>query len=265
MLSPASTFGISTALAFMLACSPALSKDAPSKQQQLVGGISYIVPDYQAGAKFRTPEAIDTALAENLAKHLSTPLKIVRAQQAQGGELLEKHKADFILASGLNRSRASLTTIPTGYSAGPMAIMRTDTTIKQPGHLRGRTVCVSEGGSYVGMLASRYGAIEQVYKAPADSLLALRIGTCDAAVHDSAMLSELLKLPEWKKFSASIGLGPSVPLEFVVRSDDLKLAASAKTLTEQWKKNDFLQKETSKRVRHIAFEVYLDQNVPDCH
>src|SRR3546814_17373291 len=88
-----------------------------------------------------------------------------------------------------------------------MAIMRTDTDIKSWQQLKGRTVCLSEGGRYVGALTRQYGAVEIVFKAPADSLLALRTGGCAAAVHDDVMLKELLKLPEWKKFSSSLPPG----------------------------------------------------------
>jgi hypothetical protein len=58
-----------------------------------------------------------------------------------------------------------------------MATMRTDADIKVWEHLKGRKVCVSESGLHVGTLAARYGATEKVYKAPADSLLALRVGS----------------------------------------------------------------------------------------
>src|SRR3546814_17324540 len=107
--------------------------------------------------------------------------------------------------------------------------------IKSWQQLKGRTVCLSEGGRYVGALTRQYGAVEIVFKAPADSLLALRTGGCDAAVHDDVMLKELLKLPEWKKFSASLPPGPAAPLTFVLRADDARTLAVLKGLTREWK------------------------------
>src|SRR5690606_12492344 len=94
--------------------------------------------------------------------------------------------------------------IPTGYRAGVMAIMRTDTDIRQWEDLRGRIVCLTEESGLVGALHERYGATEKVYRAPADALLDLRIGGCDATVHDSTMLQALLEFPEWEKFSARL-------------------------------------------------------------
>jgi polar amino acid transport system substrate-binding protein len=229
-------------------------------------GLAYVPPPYQAGTKFRTPEAIDMTLAEGVAKEARAPLQTLRADTVQGSALLASGKLDALVTSLPSRSpnRATLA-IPTGYAARPMAIMRTDTTIKAADQLRGRKVCVSEGGAYVGMLSSRYGAIETIMKAPADSLLAVRIGTCDAAVHDSAVLEELIKLPEWKKFSASLYLGPVVEQAILVRHDDARSLNAVKNAAAGWRQTGFINQEIKRMVRHIAFEVYLDQNVPDCH
>ena len=225
---------------------------------QLVAGIGYVVPEYKGGMKFRTAEALDTALLEDVARRLQLPLATVRA---------EPGKADVALVTIATSDplRRSGTVIDTGYSAGPMAIMRSDTDINAWEHLKGRKVCVSEGGPHVGTLAARYGAIEQVHKAPADSLVALRIGACDAAVHDSAMLEQLIKLPEWKKFSARLPVGPRTTLAFVVPAGDQRSAAVLKQVATAWAADGYLDRLMSKAVRQIAFEVYLDQDVPDCH
>jgi polar amino acid transport system substrate-binding protein len=131
--------------------------------------------------------------------------------------------------------------------------------------LKGRKVCVSEGGLYVGTLAAKYGAIEMVYRAPADALIAVRIGECDATVHDSAMLEELIKYPEWKKFSARLPVGQHSSLVFVVPSSNRKIATFLKQVTNEWMANGYLENLMKTSVRSIAFEVYLDQAVPDCH
>lgn len=155
--------------------------------------------------------------------------------------------------------------MPTGYSASPMAIMRSDTDIKIWAHLKGRTVCLSEGSRYVGTMSARYGATEKIFKAPADSLLALRTGVCDAAVHDSGMLNELLKLPEWKKFSARLPSGNRVPLTFSVAADNENTITQLKQIAKKWAATHYFEQLAKTRARDIAFEVYLDQNIPDCH
>ncbi|MGE5651138.1 MAG: ABC transporter substrate-binding protein [Bacillota bacterium] len=249
------------AAALACACAAALGADALERAKQrgkLVAGIQYVVPEYQAGAKFRTPEALDTALLEDAARRLQLPLATVRAQSG---------KADITLAALPENAprRDGVTVIPTGYAAGPMAIMRTDTSIKTWEQLKGRKVCVSAGGRYVGMMETKYGAIELPYAAPADALIALRTGLCDAAVHDSTLLEELIKLPEWKKFSARLPPGPRSMLAFVVPASDKKTAAFLTQVANDWKSGGFPDQLMKKAVRNIAFEVYLDQEVPDCH
>jgi polar amino acid transport system substrate-binding protein len=254
------------ALALAFAGVHAHADGALQRAQQrgkLVAGIGYLVPAYQAGAKFRTPETMDSTLAEEVAKRLQATPAAVRVTPGQATHVLAAGDADLLLASAAAVDGA--VAVPTGYVAGPMAIMRSDTDIKHWEQLKGRKVCLSEGGRYVGIIAARYGAIEKVFRAPADSLLALRTGGCDAAVHDDTMLEELLKLPEWKKFSARLPAVQRTPLVFAVRAGDAKSAAFLQQLAAGWRASGYLDQLNRKRARSIAFEVYLDQDVPDCH
>ena len=242
--------------------------DRARQRGKLVAGVAYVPPAYAAGAKFRTPESLDTALAEQTAKALKASLETVAAGPASRTGVLAAGKADVVLAAlpGQDPLRNTARIVPTGYAAAPMAIMRTDTDIRSWQQLKGRTVCLSEGGLYRGTLAARYGATEMPFKAPADSLLALRTGKCDAAVHDSAMLEELLKLPEWKKFSASLpASGPRTELAFVLPAGDGKSETLLKEIVSGWQAGGTMKQLLNKTARSIAFEVYLDQDVPDCH
>ncbi|RFB74030.1 MULTISPECIES: transporter substrate-binding domain-containing protein [unclassified Herbaspirillum] len=238
-------------------------------------GQDYVPPAYTAGAKFRTPEGVDIILAEDIAKRLSLKLDSVRNAGTSGdgkaAQALKGARPDIALITveeGAARSGTAAdgsVLIPTGYSAGAMAIMRTDTDIKKWEQLKGRTVCLSEGGSYVGQMAARYGAIEKVMRAPADSLLAVRIGQCDAAVHDDTMLKELLKLPEWKKFSAQLPAQSRSALMIKVPAADGAAIAYFRQTVAEWSRGDFWAALKKKWSNTVAFEVYLDQNVPDCH
>ncbi|HEX2530989.1 MAG TPA: transporter substrate-binding domain-containing protein [Burkholderiaceae bacterium] len=257
-------------LAAMLAGVGASASDLPDRVQRrgtLTAGISHVAPAYVAGAKFRTPEAIEAALAENLAQRLSAKPAVVPAAPAQRLQLLGAGQADLLLTTVAESDalRRAATVVPTGYTVGPMAILRSDTTIKRWEQLKGRTVCVAGDGRYAGTIAAQYGAIEKVFKAPADSLLALRIGQCDAAVHDSALLEDLIKLPEWKKFSATLPTGPRIPLVFAAPAGDARARAFLQQVAADWRSSGYLAQLNRQRARNIAFEVYLDQDVPDCH
>lgn len=259
------------ALACAYVAVPAAAADGSPVRSKSHGaltvGVAQVAPVYKAGAKFRTPESIDHALAEDVARRLQRPLAMHNADQPQRDKLLAGGSADLLLLALADNDPLyrHATVIPIGYSSGPMAIMRSDTTIKSWAQLKGRIVCVAEGSPYAGTLAEKYGAIEQRYKAPADSLLALRTGACDAAVHDSALLEELIKLPEWKKFSARLPTGPHTSLALVAARGDVETARFLKQVAVDWRSSKYPSQLIVKSVRNIAFEVYLDQNVPDCH
>lgn len=246
-------------------CAIALTAAAGAHAGALDALLTYPVPEYRGGMKYRTPDALDSAMLADVAQRMGQQLNMLRAQDP--GRQLSAGRADIALLplAADHPLRRNATVIDSGYVAAPMAIMRTDTDIKRWEHLKGRKVCLSEGGLYVGTMAAKYGAQEVVQRAPADSLLAVRIGTCDAAVHDSAMLEELVKLPEWKKFSARLPAGPGVPLAFVVPASDKRGAELLRKTAAGWKSSGYLQKTMSKAVQNIAFEVYLDQEAPDCH
>lgn len=233
----------------------------------VVAGVRYVVPPFVGGSKVRTPDAIDSALLDDLATSLSIQVETTPVMPDHGARLLKQGKATIVLATAAKGQQAEpgMVSIPVGYPMKARAIMRTDTDIKRWEQLAGRTVCLSEGGLYVGEMAKRYGAIEQVYKAPADSLLALRTGGCDAAVHDDIMLAELLRLPEWKKFSASLTTKGERQLRFLVPSSQPELQKALKRTVGQWKQEKRVASLNKNRVRDIAFEVYLDQEVTDCH
>lgn len=237
-------------------------------------GVDYVVPEFVAGAKVRTPEMPDTTLVDAVAARLGAQVEIVPAgdvrdaEQSAGRAKIANGHAITLQSLPVNSPMPpAALRIPTGYTTQAKIIMRTDTDIKAWAQLKGRTVCLSEGGQYVGKMAGQYGAIEQVYKAPADALLALRIGQCDAAVHDATMLNALLKLPEWKKFSATLPAGelPKASLDFIVSADDTGTITALRQLTDEWKTKRYLATLNVQRARDIAFEVYLDQTVSDCH
>ncbi|GIZ53053.1 transporter substrate-binding domain-containing protein [Noviherbaspirillum aridicola] len=261
---PASSLLCALLMAAGAAC--AAQPERAAQPGRLPAGIAYPVPEYKGGMKFRTPDALDQQLLTEAARRMKLTPAIVRSDASQVGAQLASGQVRLaLLAIDPARAPAGTTLVPTGYVAAPMAVMRTDTDIRRWEHLKGRKVCLSEGGLYVGTLAAKYGAVEIVQRAPADSLLAVRTGACDAAVHDSAMLEELVRLPEWKKFSARLPAGPGVPLSFVVPSADARTINMLRQAASEWKSSGYLEQAMKSAVRHIAFEVYLDQDVPDCH
>ncbi|WP_397475349.1 ABC transporter substrate-binding protein [Pusillimonas sp.] len=252
------------------AASGAPAKPSADATQQgdsgLKVGVRYAPPPFVGGTKVRTPESIETLLVEAVAKALERQPRFVGLDSAHTS--VAPDTIDFAVVDvpeGETPPTNGWTAIATGQVTHPMAIMRTDTDIRSWRQLTGRTVCVAEDGRYVGHIAEKYGAIEQVYRAPADSLLALRIGECDAAVHDDTMLKALLRFPEWKKFSASLSARDASVQYFLVSASHPELAVKLQEMVKSWKTKGYYGKLIADMTQDIAFEVYLDQAVPDCH
>ncbi|WP_291772965.1 transporter substrate-binding domain-containing protein [Castellaniella sp.] len=222
-------------------------------------GIARVPPAPAPGAKVRTPVQLEALLIR--ATGGVQPQSVV-AEQAVGrihqGTLdvwvgaLSPHAA---LPEGVQR-------VALAWSASPMAIMRSDTAIRRWEDLKDHTVCLAADGRYRGELAARYDAIERIYPSATDALLALRTGQCDATVQDESLLRELLKFPEWHKFSAVLEPYRHQDLVRLTRRD---LPTEQRALLSRQTGPATLQAAASKQARDIAFEVYLDQAVPDCH
>lgn len=219
------------------------------------------VPAPQApGAKVRTPARIET-LAGQMGQG-AAPLQAVAAEwaaQRVAEGALDAWVGVWPTGRALPREvrRAEL-----DWSAAPMAIMRIDTDIRAWSDLSGRTVCLSADSRSPGELSARFGALEQIYASATDALLALRIGQCDAAVQDEDFMKQLLMFPEWRKFSAQLQPYRSQRLMRLTRED---LSEPRRAAVRQATSPDRLHELARQQTRDIAFEVYLDQTVPDCH
>src|SRR5690606_13246886 len=233
-----------------LAPRPARAADAP-----LVVALDHVVPSHAPGSKYRTPATIDTALAEELARRLGRPLQAT-----------ERGPADLrltMLGSGEAPEAAAVISLP--YRAAPMASMRTDSGIRRWEDLRGRTACVAAGGGHVGDVQDRHGAVEIVHPSLTEALVALRTGGCDVLVHDNVLLQELLRLPEWKKFSRRLTSRREGVLAFLVPRENAPVVARLREVASEWKAKSYTDSLVRTAVRDIAFEVYVEQEVPDCH
>ncbi|HEY4542404.1 MAG TPA: transporter substrate-binding domain-containing protein [Noviherbaspirillum sp.] len=238
----------------------------PGREPALVVALDHLPSERSVADKHRTPDSIDHALALDLARRLQRPLLALANDAAsthgdQGGMpalRLTTLVHPVIVPAGQ-------VAIPVRYDAAPMAIMRTDTTIKRWEDLKGRTVCVARDGKHAGSLAAGFGAQEKVYPSSADALVALRIGACDASVHDTALLQALIRFPEWKKFSAQLPARESRALAFLVPATDTRTIAALRKATQAWRSERLPAHLAKEAARNIAFEVYLEQDVPDCH
>lgn len=235
---------------------------------ELTVALPYVPEPHLPGAVVRTPEAMETWIAEAMVAGGRGGVELVQHEPTATIAALKQGAADVALlplADTRSATEAGITVVPTRYRVGAMAIMRSDTDIRKWSDLRGRTVCVAQGGHYVGTLSKKYGAIEQIYPAAADALIKVREGACDAAVSDDRLLEEILRMPEWKKFSARLPAQETAPLVVLANSGNAAAVQAAHDLAKQWNARGPRTEVLKKKAYDIAFEVYLGQEAVDCH
>lgn len=191
-----------------------------------------------------------------------------RAYTEEGHELaLAQGQVDAVLVREplAGAARSGLETLRTGYRSGTAAAMRSDQPLRRWEDLRGKTVCVSRAHQGAQALAERAGARLQLFDAPAQALVQVRTGACDAALHDEAQLQALFQRKEWHKFSAT--LPPAAPAELLLLASTarpqalqaLQQAVAAERRAPAW------QERNQRWAANVAYEAYFDQIGPDCH
>jgi len=238
----------------------------------LVVGVPYLAPPAAAGAKVRTPERLDTVLAERLGERLGLPVKVVQVEPQQRAAALADGTVDLLLADriagqsdpGLDDPGVAL--VPAGYQARPKAVIRSDTALRRWSQVKGRSVCMSSAAFQAQALAAHWGATVRTFRVPSDALVAVREGACDIGLIDDAAWGPLMQFPEWKKFSATLPAdGPVAERVWLARAGDEASVRWLAAAMQQWRQQGAWQAMIRKWARDVAFDVYLDQEVPDCH
>lgn len=191
-------------------------------------------------------------LARDLARRLGVEAELVPVLPSNRVQFLQAGKVDLLIASmEYNADRAEIL----GYASTPFyrvggtaAVLKTSA-IRKWEDLRGKTVCASQGSSYVKPLQEQYGATVRGFKGAAESLLALRGGVCVAAVHDATLIHPLLRgNAEWEGYAAPIDT-EILPAPSVVwtRKGESDTIAAVDRIVQDWHRTGWLI-DTEKRL-----------------
>ncbi|XAH23823.1 transporter substrate-binding domain-containing protein [Xylophilus sp. GW821-FHT01B05] len=191
-------------------------------------------------------------LARDLAKRLGVEAELVQVQPANRVQFLQSGKVDLLIASmEYNADRGEiLGYAPTPFYrvGGTAAVLKTSGITKWE-DLRGKTVCASQGSSFVKPLQEQYGAQVRGFKTSAESLLALRGNNCVAAVHDATLIHPLLRgNAEWAAYAAPIAdeIAPA-PSVVWARKGEADTIAAVDKVVQQWHRSGWLI-DTEKRL-----------------
>jgi len=235
----------------------------------LAVGVPYLAPTPAAGAKVRTPERIDVDIAQRLGKRLGLPVILKQVDATDAQALLAGGAVDLILADqdsdqGDDVLPEGVKRVSTGYVVQPQAVIRSDTSLRRWPDVTGHTVCMADAALSARDLAQRWGARVQTYPVPSAALVAVREGKCDLGLVDDTTWASLTGYPEWKKYSATLPLdGPALTRVWLVRGQPE--AGWLNREMHAWRAQGAWKAMTAQWARDVAFDVYLDQEVPDCH
>lgn len=233
----------------------------------LAVGVAWLPPPEAPDSRLYMEDGFEIALAAELAEHLSTDLRLVRVEPDAAPAALDAGEVDLVIARAGpgDPLRARTLVQDSGFASGLSVAMRTDRPLASWAALEGRVVCVSEANAAGQRLAARLGAQVRLARAPAVALMHMRVGDCDAALHDGDLLAPLRDKRSWQKFSATL---PAVePTALVVaaarhRPDIARAAQRALSdlgTAERWRQR------REKWASTVSFEVYRDQVAADCH
>ncbi|WP_326543398.1 transporter substrate-binding domain-containing protein [Pseudorhodoferax sp.] len=240
---------------------------APARWAQLRIGVLASAMPLQSATRAYTEEGHELVLARALGERLGAAPQFVALAPADFAAALAQGQVDAVLVREPlpDAARAGLETLRTGYRSGTAAAMRSDTPLRRWEDLRGKAVCVSHAHPGAQALAQRAGAQLRLVDAPAQALVQVRTGACDAALHDEAQLQALFQRKEWHKFSAT--LPAAEPAELLLLASTarpqallaLQQALAAERRAPAW------QERNTRWAANVAYEAYFDQIGPDCH
>ncbi|MFD1198730.1 substrate-binding periplasmic protein [Brucella gallinifaecis] len=237
-----------------------------SESQQLRIGVAYVTPEPRS-TEFRvyTEDGFEQEIGRELARSLGLQPIFVQVTPSGRKELLEKGGVDVIVErKATDNLIKEKNIIEAGFRSPLSVAMRSDTNIRTWDDLAGRVVCVSEAGFNEQRIATHHGAILKIQRAPALSLMLVRTGECDAALHDAELLAMLFADRNWHKFSAT--LPPVETSSLVVEvAENPELQVKVQSALALLAREELWQARRARWARNVSFEVYLEQDAPDCH
>ncbi|EUC12882.1 UNVERIFIED_ORG: amino acid ABC transporter substrate-binding protein (PAAT family) [Burkholderia sp. CF145] len=191
------------------------------------------------------PRGMNVDLANDIGKRLGVKVQLVSVQPSTRVQFLQQGKVDILIANmEFNAQRGEiLDHVPTPYyRVGGTAITPKSSGITKWEELRGKPVCISQGSSYIRPVVEKYGAVPHAFPGASQSLLALRGGSCVAAVHDAAPLLYPLQQrdPEWHDYRTLQPELEPAPSVIWVRQGEKDTAAKLDAIVRDWHRTGWL-------------------------
>lgn len=214
------------------------------RQQVTVGVILSGPPFGTIDPVTREPQGYNVELAKGIAERLGVKLETVSVLAPNRVQFLQQGKVDLLVANmQFTEERAQiLDFVPTPYEeVGGAALIRKGAGVTRWEDLKDQPVCVSQGSNFIKPLTETYGAQIKAFRSQSESLLALRGGSCVAAVHVSPTMHTLLGDAEWSGYEIPLptDLIPS-PSVIWVRKGEHDIQARLDAIVRDWHRSGWL-------------------------
>lgn len=222
-------------------------------------------PDHGEALRLPAGTRLKIGLAEEIGRQLGAELEMLPLAPERAHVALRDGEVDALLMRGLPPSLPpqAVTVLDTGFASGLNVLMRSDTGLRHWRQFDGQMLCATAANA--GALAHVLGARVEVFEAPAQALIAMRIGQCDAAVHDAVLVEALRVKAEWRKFSATLDVRPPTPLQLALMADRPELETPLHAALVALDSSANWRRRVDKWASDVAFEIFFDQIGPDCH
>ena len=238
---------------------------------ELVIGLPYVAPPPVAGAKIRTPDGLDVAAAEKLAQSLGLQFSLRQLTAEEAGPALASGQVDLVLGERVGVEVAAavpgaqLAWQGTGYAVRPKAVIRSDTRMRSGADTRGRRVCMAQAATAAQAQARAWGRGAHLSRAFRCAGGGAR-GRLRRGPHRRRAVGAADALSRVEEVLVDAGRrGARAERAWLVSAaapaDRAWLAAEMRA----WDRAGAWKALAAKWARDVAFDVYLDQEVPDCH
>lgn len=230
-------------------------------------GVPYLPPPANVpAARLYTQEGFELDLAAEIGRRAGRQIALIDVGRGGAAALASGRVHALVIRVKENDGGfAAMEVLPAGYESGLSVAMRSDTDIRSWDKLAGRTVCVAAPNEDAQRLARSMGAKLALQPVPALSLMRVRTGECDAAIHDAEMLKNLFGDPEWTKFSATLPTRDKTRLAVVLPRASGPAFDAVRSALRSGVERAFWREALQEWAKNVALEVYLDQDGPDCH
>ena len=240
---------------------------APPALGELRIGVAPATLPVSTGERDYTNGGFEAVYAQELARHLGVPVRLVTLPHETQAQALRQGEVDLVLARASKSATAEpgLRAIDTGYRSGVSVAMRADTKVRRWDQLAGQPLCTSADNLGAQAQARQVKGQLKVFDAPAQALLHVRTGECAAALLDRSQLETLLAQKEWAKFSATLPATEATALQAWLPEARADLATPLQAAVREIGSATHWAQRRQTWASNVAFEVYFDQTGPDCH